>query len=117
VGSGRARISHQETEVVRLNRYTNTVLMILNIVVLFLLNTTRQTGASFTVYQFAIKRLLLEIARDCAKPQRGFAHARGALYAFLWLPKILQLDKEQLRSWYPSFQAALIENKQAFRVF
>ncbi|HEY9666486.1 MAG TPA: glycosyltransferase [Coleofasciculaceae cyanobacterium] len=115
VAAERAKIFHQETEIVRLKRYTNTVLLILNIIVLFLLNTTIQSGVSFLVYRFAIKRLLLEFVRDCAKPQRGFAHVRGALYAVFWLPKILQMDKEQLRDWYPRFQAELMDKKQAFR--
>ncbi|GAB4203738.1 MAG: hypothetical protein Fur006_58330 [Coleofasciculaceae cyanobacterium] len=115
VGAERAKIFHTETEIARLKRYSSTVLLILNIVVLFLLHTTIITGVKRLIYRFAMKRLLLEVARDCAKPQRGFAHVRGVLYALSWLPKIVQMDKEQLRNWYPSFQAALIDRKGAFR--
>ena len=115
VAAEKAKIFHEETEVARLKRYSSTVLLLLNIVVLFLLHTTITTGVKKLIYQFAIKRLLLELARDCAKPQRGFAHARAALFALSMLPKMLQMDKEQLRKWYPSFQADLVDRKGALR--
>lgn len=116
VAAERAKIFHEETEVARLKRYNSTVLLILNIVVLFLLHTTITNGVKGLIYRFAIKRLCLEVARDCAKPQRGFAHARAAMFALSTLPKILEMDQEQLRNWYPSFQANLVDRKGTLRV-
>jgi glycosyltransferase involved in cell wall biosynthesis len=110
VAATQAKLFHQQTPVARLKRFPNTVVLILNIAVLFLLNAT-VNPKELIVYRFAIGRLLLEFLRDCAKPQRGFPHTRGVFYAVLQLGKIISMTQEELRFWYPKFQADFLDRK------
>lgn len=111
-----ARIFHEQTKIARINSYKNSMMVILNIVVLFLLNTKGDNEVSFLIYRHVIWRLLLELIRDSAKPQQGFPHVRGVFQAILYLPKILQMNKNQLRRWYPQFQAHILDKKQSIPV-
>ncbi|MEC4802830.1 MAG: glycosyltransferase [Jaaginema sp. PMC 1080.18] len=107
-----ALIYHDETPVARLKRYNMACLVVANALVLYILKASQEQNIVLTTYLFAITRCLLELARDAAKPQRGFPHARGAFYALRSLPKFLKLDRDRLREWYPEYQRSVLQSKQ-----
>jgi glycosyltransferase involved in cell wall biosynthesis len=109
--ASKAKLFHLYTEVSRISRYTNSVIIILNSAFLFLVNTPPTFGSKLVIYRFAIKRLFLELIRDLTKPKRGFPHSRGTLKAVLSLHKMFNQDKSQLRSWYQDFQADIYSHK------
>jgi GT2 family glycosyltransferase len=106
-----ALIYHDETPVARLKRYNMACLVLANALVLYILKSPKdQKNIALKTYLFAITRCLLELARDAAKPQRGFPHARGAFYALRSLPQFLKLDRDRLREWYPEYQKSLLQS-------
>ena len=113
----RAKLFHEQTAVSRIHRYKNSVLVILNPIALFLAHRTVKHGVNILVVRFALSRALLEFLRDCANPNRGFPHARGAWLALRLVPKLMQMDKQQLREWYPRFQAELLNKENDSKLF
>ena len=109
--ASKAKLFHLYTEVARISRYTNSVIIILNSAFLFLVNTPPTFGSKLVIYRFAIKRLFLELIRDLTKPKRGFPHSGGTLKAVLSLDKMFNQEKSQLRSWYQDFQADIYSHK------
>jgi len=91
----RAKVFHEQTAVSRIHRYKNSVLVILNPIALFLAHRTVEHGVNVSIIRFALSRALLEFMRDCANPNRGFPHARGAWSALKLVPKLMQMDKKQ----------------------
>ncbi|MEC4802829.1 MAG: glycosyltransferase [Jaaginema sp. PMC 1079.18] len=106
-----ALIYHDETPVARIKYYSRTCLILANTLVLYILNSPKDRDVALKTYTFAITRCLLELARDAAKPQRGFPNARGAFHALRSLPKFLKLDRDRLREWYPEYQRSVLQSK------
>lgn len=108
-----ALIYHDETPVARLKRYNMACLVLANALVLYILKASKdEKNIALKTYLFAMTRCLLELARDAAKPQRGFPHARGAFYALRSLPKFLKLDRDRLREWYPEYQKSVLQSQR-----
>ncbi|MDX2244869.1 MAG: glycosyltransferase [Leptolyngbyaceae cyanobacterium bins.302] len=113
-----AKLFHAHTPIARMKRFPNAVLRFLNITALFILNSTCKTPTSVLIYRYFLTRVLLEFIRDCTKPQHGFPNFRGGLYAMPIAIKMLGMTQQELRSWYPIFQAEFLDRhkKQSSRV-
>jgi GT2 family glycosyltransferase len=104
--SRRALLYHEQTMVQRPKRELNTSLIILNAIALYQLN--HGDGANGGVaYGFLLKRLMLELFRDCVRPRRWMPHTRGALRAARLVPTVLSYKGEELRRRYVEIQQQL----------
>ncbi len=108
----KARLFHAQTPIARSSRRRNILMVLLNNISLFLLNTKQhKLGAIATVWRYIVIRTFLEFLRDSFKPQRGFPHFRGALQATCKLPEITQLYiRGKLAERYLKIQENLLQS-------
>ncbi len=104
----RAKLYHEQTPVFRPKRTMNTSLILLNAVALYKLNHPRSASRR-VAYQFLAKRALLELARDCAHPERKLPNTLGVLRALKRAPAVLSLEGESLRTRYVEMQRELFD--------
>ncbi|MCX6130614.1 MAG: hypothetical protein NTX25_16335, partial [Proteobacteria bacterium] len=103
-----AWIYHAQSSSQRMDRKSNSALVLANSIAMYLMNIQKQGwSSSLTIYRFILKRLVLEVLRDLSKRRLDMPCAKGAFFTLKLVPKLLQLPVPELKRLYPNIQASI----------
>jgi GT2 family glycosyltransferase len=102
-----AQIFHEQTTQERTKRRLNTLMILMNAIVLFELNKSPELRSNVVIYSFLAKRAALEFLRDSFKLRLQFPNLSAVFEAFTLTPKLIKLRSESLRDEYLKTQERL----------
>ena len=107
-----ARLHHVGSVGGRMPLFVVAALGALNPLVLHRLHSTDLSRSKTLSFKLLMRRCLIMLSKDLSKRRLSLPSARGYLYAIFYFRKIFSMGKEELRAWYPGFQAELIATKK-----
>jgi len=106
-----ARLCHLEVGTHRPDLWMQTATLGLNFAVTHRLHSTDLDYSRREYPRLLRRRILSKALKDLRAGRWSLPSARGFLFALRWAKTILNMDKEELRRWYPNFQKELFENR------
>jgi glycosyltransferase involved in cell wall biosynthesis len=108
-----ARLHHSQDESARLTRHTRALLGLLNIAYLYRRNGY-DPARLFARYRGRLReRLALDALRDLLRLRTSMPYARADARALELLPALLEVDDEELESWYGQLQTRILDTNAA----
>lgn len=107
-----ARLCHLEASQARLSRFTTTALWALNQVALHRLHSIDLPRFEKIFAKLLWQRLFTQTIKDILDLRWSLPSTRGAWFALRHYKTVLACAPEELHRWYPSFQQALIANRE-----
>lgn len=104
-----ARLHHFTAASGRIDRFSTTVLSVLNQAVLLRRHAADQAAARRRFFALLWRRLLAETLKDALSRRFGFPQARGILRARAGARRIFAMPPEALAEWYPAEQARIVK--------
>jgi GT2 family glycosyltransferase len=108
-----AKLCHLRDPSGRLSTFTLATLGALNALVLHRLYGADQQRSMRLYRSFLRKQLVLLALGDLAKRRWSLPRARGIRLARRYFPKVFGSSEQELRQWYPQFQAEFIAQDKA----
>jgi glycosyltransferase involved in cell wall biosynthesis len=109
VGARRARLCHLGAPSGRAPTFVWAVINMLNPVILNALYSTDRRRSRILHRRVLARRVLISAAKDVYYRRWTMPTARGALLALSMVGTVFRKPENELRTWYPEFQAALYD--------
>jgi hypothetical protein len=106
VGARRGRVCHLGAASGRAPTFVWAVFNMLNPVALHALYSTDRRRSRMLHRQMLARRVLISAAKDVYYLRWTMPTARGALRALSMVGAVFRKSEQELRAWYPQFQAA-----------
>ncbi len=103
-----ARVFHVGSPAGRFSRFSREALGNLGPLVLHRLYSTDLARSRRRSRAMLLRRSIIGLLKDVRARQWNLATARGAFYAFRRVGRVLSMDEDELRRWYPEFQRELL---------
>ncbi len=104
----KAKICHLEASEGRLSLFTVKALLGLNVTVLQRLHSGNLVRSKKNLSRLFIYELIVKAFSDLLSLRFSFPATRGTYLAYRYYKRILSMELEELRTWYPKFQQELI---------
>jgi hypothetical protein len=109
LGARHGRLCHLGAASGRAPTFVWATFNMLNPVVLHALYSTDRRRSRILHRRMLVRRVLISVAKDVYYRRWAMPTARGALLARSMVGIVLRKSVEELRTWYPQFQAKLYE--------